>query len=823
MSFPGEGGVTKYSTLQGGCSDGSPLQIQVGSKPNWISAYPTGNYSIAATASPNGTGSSRSGSITILQFGNPIGVVSVSQPAGVFPVGQVSITSGPTQRCKGSDTSDYDANASNATSYSWSISGAWNSTINSSGTVNWDAGFWGTATISVTAHGANNSTSTATRNVTVTAVDRPNLDVPVTEICGTNTVTVTLQNLGDNTLYELLRNGSVVASIDTGPDGSPYFQPWEIALGGTYKIRGKLDGSPCSEEWGEFTITKYEGLGNPVLSDPGSRCKGAGTSSISVNNPSGDSSYAWTITNAGNSTINSSGSSASITWDPDFSGTATVRVEVEDECNNSTIRTRTISVTEPVLWYKDTDGDGYRDPGVPAELQCTSPSGNWTDDPQPIVDSCINYFNDADGTNGCNPNCLENVTMLNQTIVFSNQGGEETVTYSLPCSSGYNIEVVPNSSYDDWLEVERLTSRTFKITCDAGNEVKQATVAVTINGNSQYGSMGFGIQVQRGTSSNPDPDPDPCVASSMDDISFGASGGTQSVTVNYSGDCVGTLELRNPYQPIPEWLEVTPGPGTTFILSVEENSENTVHNTILSPMMSDGNGNYMGMGVTFIVTQEHLASIPSENYIYTRTYQKKSAKIIDPLRFTQNDSLVQNITYFDGLGRPIQQVGIALTPKDGNGQAYDVVTPIGYDSVNRKHKEWLPYVDIVEGLGSLRVGDTTATKQYYLDSYPLDFPGITNVQDINAFSQKQFESSPLNRILKQAAPGTDWAMNQGNEIEFNYTSNISLDEVRQFEVNLTKTTVNGIVTFESILTEESPNIMYDVGELYKTITYDENH
>lgn len=793
MSFPGEGGVTKYSTLQGGCSDGSPLQIQVGSKPNWITSYTTGNYSISARAAPNTTGSSRSGSITILQFGTPIGVVSVSQPAGVFPVGQVSITSGPTQRCKGSGTSDYNASASNATSYSWSIA-AGGSTINSSGTVDWDGGFWGTATISVTAHGANNSSTTATRSVTVNAVDRPGPIVPDTEICGYEVVTVTLSNLGDYTRYDLLNgNGGSIANVETEPDGSPHTVTWNITSGGDYSIRGTLRGSPqcseewgdftitqlqdvgspqvtgdntlckgvgstdydviggspnnsyswsllnaggatinnngtvswngfygnakvrlaatpecgssitidypveikavdtptmvavdnksvlcgsedtvifnigplgsntlyelldendyvidysegvqgdtwtvssggtyrirgtlqdgsgCSEEWGEVTITQLEDLGSPVLSNPGSRCMGTGASPITVNGGSNGNTYTWSISNAGNSTINGSGSSATITWDSGFSGTATITAVATSECGTSTTLTRSITVDEPITWYQDTDGDDYPDPDGITELSCTEPStGNWTSDPQPITDYCPNYPNNADGSNGCNPDCLESVTVTNQIIDFTSQGGEETVTYNLPMcgsGSGYNIEVPPNTY--DWLEIVPTEDpNTFNIICDAGSEAKDILVNVTINGNSFYGSTGFGIRVRRGSSSNPGPDPDLCVADSIDNITFGAFSDSQEVTVSYSGDCIGTLVLRHPYDPngIPDWLTVTPGLGTTFTLSVSENDSGGTQSTVVSPMMDDGNGNYTGMGVSFYVSQ---ANCLTEWYIDT--------------------------------------------------------------------------------------------------------------------------------------------------------------------------------------------------------------
>lgn len=214
------------------------------------------------------------------------------------------------------------------------------------------------------------------------------------------------------------------------------------------------------------------------------------------------------------------------------------------------------------------------------------------------------------------------------------------------------------------------------------------------------------------------------------------------------------------------------------------------------------------------------SSDPSDhNYIYTRTYQYESTMTIDPQRFVQNDTLVQEIAFFDGLGRPNQQVGLAQTPRDSNGDTFDVVTHIGYDGFGRQEKEWLPYVDAQGNLGSLRTGAEADVDTYYVQNYGNDvLPGSPN-----PFSQKEFEPSPLSRVLKQAAPGDDWMMGNGHEIVFEYQANThdpldptnaDNDNVRLFTVDIS----NGY---------EAPELMdsgyYGANELYKTITYDENY
>ena len=72
--------------------------------------------------------------------------------------------------CQGSANTTYTTSASNATSYTWTVTGTENtiSGTGSTGTVTWDAGFSGTATISVAANGCNGPSAFVSTQVTLT-------------------------------------------------------------------------------------------------------------------------------------------------------------------------------------------------------------------------------------------------------------------------------------------------------------------------------------------------------------------------------------------------------------------------------------------------------------------------------------------------------------------------------------------------------------------------------------------------------------------------------------------------------------------------------
>jgi len=77
----------------------------------------------------------------------------------------------------------------------------------------------------------------------------------------------------------------------------------------------------------------------------------------------------------------------------------------------------------------------------------------------------------------------------------------------------------------------------------------------------------------------------------------------------------------------------------------------------------------------------------------------------------------------------------------------------------------------------------------------------------------------LNRVEKQAAPGEDWKLDSNGDdhsIAFGYMTNNTSDNIALFDVN----TSFADNTFTPVLVK---NGIYANGELYKTVTKDENH
>lgn len=200
------------------------------------------------------------------------------------------------------------------------------------------------------------------------------------------------------------------------------------------------------------------------------------------------------------------------------------------------------------------------------------------------------------------------------------------------------------------------------------------------------------------------------------------------------------------------------------------------------------------------------------NYITTRTPQVAGRKSEQDL---YNQSLtpgqVQTSTnYFDELGRTEQTVVQQFSPELlNNGGKKDLVTPVTYDALGRPNKTYLPYVIGTDG--TFKFNALTDQQNFYAPSTTGD--NVAN--DTNPWAITEYEASPLNRVVRQGAPGTAWQPD-GNPAttSADHTRKLrertnTTGEVRQWEVGNTAKVLS------------SPGF-YSAGQLAVTEAKDEN-
>lgn len=203
----------------------------------------------------------------------------------------------------------------------------------------------------------------------------------------------------------------------------------------------------------------------------------------------------------------------------------------------------------------------------------------------------------------------------------------------------------------------------------------------------------------------------------------------------------------------------------------------------------------------FLLPRAILAQSADQNYIYTKTYTKaRTASSTNDLDY------LETVSYFDGLGRPIQQIA-----KGQSASGKDIITHMEYDDYGRQTKTYLPYAS---GSTSSLTYRTAATALSELQGYY-----INNYGTSKAYSEEHLEASPLNRVLEQGAPGEDWQVNKtadtDHTIKFDYQTNVLNDSIKRFEVVFASTT-------STVLHSLKYEGNYAASQLYKSITKDEN-
>jgi hypothetical protein len=180
----------------------------------------------------------------------------------------------------------------------------------------------------------------------------------------------------------------------------------------------------------------------------------------------------------------------------------------------------------------------------------------------------------------------------------------------------------------------------------------------------------------------------------------------------------------------------------------------------------------LGSCATFPNVDVTVQAMPSsgqnQNYVETVTVTAEGIKTETQVAALTSDQAQRNIVYFDGIGRPVQQVQWQASPT-----RKDVVQPMLYDKFGRERFKFLPYADTDGGNdGWFKTGTVNKPATENETDVPTAgklFTFYNQAQSTNPetvftpwantpkpFAQTRFEASPLNRALEQGAPGQNW-------------------------------------------------------------------
>ncbi|MBW3518755.1 colicin D domain-containing protein [Flavobacterium sp. NKUCC04_CG] len=183
----------------------------------------------------------------------------------------------------------------------------------------------------------------------------------------------------------------------------------------------------------------------------------------------------------------------------------------------------------------------------------------------------------------------------------------------------------------------------------------------------------------------------------------------------------------------------------------------------------------------------------NQNYIKTTTYLYPTSLplVVDSMRVSLASGGISlnprfgptqvKVVYFDGLGRPKQEVIAGSSSAAGN-----IVTHIGYEVNLGQTKTFLPFSTqrappnggIGGAFGSSNPVYVSDAEQATLNFY--NTPKYQNTT--NPYSEVVLEASPLKQVIKSAAPGNDWkisAASDNRNIEYKNALNTT-NQVKKF-------------------------------------------
>ncbi len=156
--------------------------------------------------------------------------------------------------------------------------------------------------------------------------------------------------------------------------------------------------------------------------------------------------------------------------------------------------------------------------------------------------------------------------------------------------------------------------------------------------------------------------------------------------------------------------------------------------------------------------------------------------------------------YFDGLGRPSQEVARSAA---GNNVNSDIITVHTYDNLGRETNRYLPYSVADQYAlvhGRLRTDPLNALSGQYQSLYPGDQP----------YSTTEYDGSPLNRVTRTWAPGASWIGADHAETYVQRT-NTADEDVRLWTI--------GAGAADMPYSSRA----YNAGELHANVFYDEEN
>jgi RHS repeat-associated protein len=176
---------------------------------------------------------------------------------------------------------------------------------------------------------------------------------------------------------------------------------------------------------------------------------------------------------------------------------------------------------------------------------------------------------------------------------------------------------------------------------------------------------------------------------------------------------------------------------------------------------------YLLSAVCFLLIH-HAAIAQSNDQNYKQMITPRYAIMSGEAVVTGNiDQSLEEITYYNGLGYPMQAVQRSVSPTK-----QDLVSPVYYDAYGLESKKYLPFKNATN-MGTYEPVALSKQASFYSSSIGVEHTPYP-------YAESKFDRSPLNRVVEQGFPGTAFQPGSTRTIKTNSRTNDNNDQVIVF-------------------------------------------
>lgn len=351
---------TSYTWSVSPSAAGSVSGSSTSATVNWASGWSgTATLSINGANSTCNTSSTNSTNVSV-------------QPLATTP----TAIAGSSTVCQAA-TSTYNTSASNASYFVWSVNGTGVGNGAAGSPITFPSSLTGSATISVYAVGSCNTTGSTTFPINITpTVAAASAPSGTSQLCqGSSPIVYTTGTASNATGYLWSISPSSAGTIASS--GTTGTVSWNSSFYGSAQVAVQATGCNASGATGTNVVVTGA-VGSPTPPSGPATVVNTGGSSTYTSSAANAATYNWSLSPMGDQgagEITTSGNTATITWNPYFSGSAAVSV-IANGCGSPLSASSTIVLSQPLAAGSIIPGSMTLTPGAdPGPLTVTPASG----------------------------------------------------------------------------------------------------------------------------------------------------------------------------------------------------------------------------------------------------------------------------------------------------------------------------------------------------------------------------------------------------------------------------------------------------------------